>query len=458
VLIIGNIYKNLARSAKNRTAAVIDLIGLAAVAALIGLWWINEPSYGAAERIAALMSAVLFCGVCIRFVPEWVSFWGGDELADAAQEEVTPAVHARIFLSALAFCAAEILLVYAVRYLAGLEDGFIGYLPFWKCLDSGHYLAIAEDRYLSEGEWDRLVQLVFLPGYPLVVRLFALLTKSYLAAGLLSSALCFACGAVLVFELIRLDSGTASAGRAVRYMMLVPGAFFFAAPMSESLFILLCAACILLVRRGKWYAGCIAGAYAAFTRSLGITLFIPVCFELVRLWVTGYGRKALRRAPALLLIPLGFAMYLGVNYLVSGDAFKFMFYQKEHWGQSLGMFFNTAAYQLREALSSFGKSPKLFWGLWLPNLISCLFSLGVMLCAAKKLRCGYTAWFIAYYAIAIGATWLLSAPRYLFTSLPLIAGLAAVSDKPKADTVLTAVLLPCSVIYLVFFALRWQVW
>ena len=54
-----------------------------------------------------------------------------------------------------------------------------------------------------------------------------------------------------------------------------------------------------------------------------------------------------------------------------GDPFQLMEYQQ------LGRFFNTAAYQT---------------------------GLAVMLLAVKRLRTGYTAWYLAYFVAVIGAT------------------------------------------------------
>lgn len=59
-----------------------------------------------------------------------------------------------------------------LRKILGYDETVGGYVRFWLCTDSQHYMDIARDWYLSDGEWDRLVQLVFLPGYPIVVRLF----------------------------------------------------------------------------------------------------------------------------------------------------------------------------------------------------------------------------------------------------------------------------------------------
>ena len=78
--------------------------------------------------------------------------------------------------------------------------------------------------------------------------------------------------------------------------------------------------------------------------------------------------------------------------------------------------------------------------------------------AAPRLRASQTAWFLAYYIIAVGATWLLSAPRYLLVLLPVPLALAQCAQKRTANIALTALSALAALGYLAAFALRWQVW
>ncbi len=438
---------------------IISAAGLLVLGGLYGSWCVNTkyvPVYG---RISAFVSAALFAWMCLRFVPGWMDFWrkGSSAGIDTGDEPAYMGV--KIFLSFLAYDAVIILLVYIIRSLFGYGTSFIDYLPFWTCTDSAHYLDIARDWYLSEGSIDRLVQLVFLPGYPLAVRLINLLVRNYLCSGLFVSAFSFAGAGCIIYRLARLDMSHAGALRVLKFLCLMPGAFFFAAPMSESLFLLLCALCVYCARKDHWLAGCIFGALAAFTRSLGLMLFVPLFFELVSSLAKGKKlQHPLVHFTELFIIPLGFAAYCAVNYFVSGDPFKFMEYQSEHWGQHMGFFFNTASYQLVEAVRSFGSDPTMVLGLWIPNLVCTFSSLIIMLLAAKRLRPSYTAWFIAYFVVAIGATWLLSAPRYLAALISLPTALSTLSERSETDSLLTVLFALSSLFYLTAFALRWQVW
>ena len=359
---------------------------------------------------------------------------------------------ARIFALIIIWDVLMLALGFVLRRLLGYDESAGGYIRFWLCTDSRHYMDIARDWYLSDGEWDRLVQLVFLPGYPVIVRLFAYIIGNELAAGLFVSALCFAGSGVMLYKLVSLDEDSAAAKRAVKLFALSPAAFFFAAPMSESLFVLCTVSCLYLLRRGKLITGSLIGAYAAFTRSPGLILIVPILLELV------HKRAKPREYLSLVIVPLGFAAYCLVNYTVSGDAFKFMEYQSVHWHQQLGWFFNTAAYQSENAVSTAGDNPALFFGLWLPNLLAQLLALVTMLLAVRKIRASYTAYFIAYYIVTMGATWLLSAPRYLAAMISLPIALAALSPKKRTERILIALSVLFFIAYFTVFLLRWQVW
>jgi hypothetical protein len=444
--------------------AWISAAGLAGLAAAF-LIWLAGTTAGAAGKVAALCSAALFAAVCLRFVPVWLRSWRrAPQPETGLPEETQPRfIEAKLFGALLLTDAAVVLLVYLLRRLFGHTEPFAESLAFWKCTDSGSYLDIARDWYLAEGSMDRLVQLVFLPGYPLAIRLLHLLIPDWLLAGMAVSFLSFAGAGCVLYRLFRLDLPHRDALRAVRYFCILPGAFFFAAPMSESLFLLLCAACLYCARTGRWLPGCLLGGCAAFTRSLGLTLAVPLFFELVSAAVRAGGGRGARmkrvgRLAALLLIPAGFGVYCWINWRVSGNPFQFMIYQNAHWSQRTGWFFNTASYQLEEAVRAWGTRPDTALGLWIPNLLACFASLVLMLFSVKKLRPSYTAWFLVYYLIAIGATWLLSAPRYLLALIPVPLAVSRLAESRRTDVLLSALCLAPALLYLCAFVLRWQVW
>ena len=452
----------------------ISALGLAAVSGAFLQWWGQNPDRALPGLLAALVSLLLYVAVCLRFVPDWMAAWRlspplpDRRLRQRTAEGAEPLhMEWKIFAALLALNGGVLLLVYRVWLAVGHQGSFKEYLEFWRCLDSGHYLDISRDWYFSDGIWDRVVQLVFLPGYPVLVRLFTVPLRYDLYAGLTVSILAFSGAGAALYRLLRLDYPHATALRAVRYLCLLPGVFFFTAPMSDGLFLLLCCLCLYCVRKGHWFTGCLLGGYAAFTRSLGLTLLVPLVFEAVeqlqsRQWAGKQGfsvtlKQALRRILPMLLIPAGFGVYCYICWKVSGNPFQFMIYQRDHWYQRLGWFFNTAAYQTEYALRSFGDNRHTFYGLWLPNLVFGFGVLALLLFTQKKLRPGYVAWFLVYYFIAYGATWLLSGPRYMIGLIPVPLACALLTEDKDADAILSLSLLALAFLYLIFFVRRWQV-
>ena len=438
---------------------IICLSGLIALWALFALW-LGKSDYSLPACLAALVSTALFAAVCLNFVPGWMRFWSREgRAAPAAARGEPPGIRLKIFGALLLCCILIQAIIYAIFVISGRGSGWRAFMDFWECLDSGHYVDIARDWYLSEGSRDRLVQLVFLPGYPIVMRLAGYVFGDLVFSGIFVSIISFSAAGCVFYSLLRLDSGHGVSLRALCLLCLMPGSFFFVAPMSESLFLLLSVSCVYLTRRGKILPACLCGAYAAFTRSLGLMLFVPVCMELLHKIINApRGEKRPLRLLPLLLIPAGFGAYIYINYLVSGNPFQYMIYQKEHWGQSLGLFFNTAAYQTENVLACAGGNIHNLIGLWLPNLAFSFAALALMIPGARRMRPSYAAWFIAYYFVAIGATWLLSAPRYIISLPPFILAAALAARTPRRSAALVAALAPLWAVYAAAFVLRWQVW
>ncbi|MEL7602993.1 MAG: hypothetical protein AAGU77_07535, partial [Bacillota bacterium] len=533
---------------------VLTAAFLALLSAIFAYWIFTAAAgYTAASVICAGLTALLFGLLGIRCIYDFLYSISGapeqDLTANLGRRSLRRAYRhpvAALFL----FVVLVRLLVFALAYAMlvlqkGYTGGLVDTLGLWIKGDAPHYLGIAERWYVTEG--DPRFHIVFFPLYPLLVRLVNALLHNTFASGLFSSLVCTAGAGVLLYELALLDFGRAGAKRAVAFQMLLPAAFLLSAPMSDGLFLLLSIAVVLLARKKRYVFAALIGGLAAFTRVLGILLLIPVAIEL---WgeaarVRARGERALRyalpRAAALLLIPLGLAGYLYVNYAVTGDAFTFLVYQREHWSQRMGWFFDTAAYQTDYLLKTFFTDRRAAFGLWLPNLAFLLLTpLAVLLAArparkvkaaapdkpapaeesapeaaeavpetdmpesgeappaealaeapppapeaaepapeatepvpeatgsapeivaeptpAPRLRASYTAYFLAYYLIGMGATWLLSAPRYLTCCFPVSIALAALAQKRTVAWPLYALLLIAQLAYLWAYVAGWPVY
>ncbi len=444
--------------------SLLRILGSLFLALIYISWRVEQPGLSAPSQLASLVSLGLFWGIGWRFAPILVRSWTPGPSPSVTVSPPPRRVLLGIFGSLLLFCAGIYLWVYLLRRSAGTPGSFQETLSFWTCLDSGHFLDIARDWYLSQGDWDRLVQLVFLPGYPLAIRLAALVTGDYLIGAIAVSWLAFAASGCLLYLLVRLDCSHSTAIWSVVFLCLAPGSFFFAAPMSESLFLLLCLGCLYLARTGHWWTACLLGGMAAFTRTLAVSLVVPLLFELIiefthpprHSLVPPRPGQVISRLIPLALVPLGFGLYCLINYQVAGDPFQFLEYQRVHWNNETGWFFDTAGYHIDLVLRGLKENLHDALGLWIPNFLACLCSLGITLVGVKKLRPSYTAWFMVYFFLCAGVTWLISAPRYMVAFFPLSIIAAQFSSRLRWATL--PLLFLTGTFYLTAFALRWQVW
>jgi len=249
----------------------------------------------------------------------------------------------------------------------------------------------------------------------------------------------------------------------------MPAAFLFSAPLSDALFLALTLASVYLMRKRQYPFASIVGFFAALTRAPGILIAVPLCFELVGNVVREYKEnhknhhwwiRQIKDVLFLLLIPCGFLLYLHLNFVVTGNALTFLTYQRAHWHQRPGWFFVTVNTQMDNLLEnlSLGGNLRLAIGLWMPNLVYIITSLGLVTVAQTRMRASYIAYFIAYFLVCVGATWLLSAPRYLTACFPLALALGVLTEKREVDGLVTILCVGLMLAYLAAYVHQWYVY
>ena len=229
--------------------------------------------------------------------------------------------------------------------------------------------------------------------------------------------------------------------------------------MSESLFFLCSVSAVYLARRGRWLPAGLVGAMAAFTRSLGALVFIPLFMEALSLRIRSGDRRAfLRGLAGSLAVFLGTGVYLFMNYRLFGNPLQFLWFEDRYFGQHFAPFFGVTAQLLDSGLAMLNPEDySAALGMSLPNVAYCFSALLVMFFAARRLRPSYTAWFIAYYVLATGASNLISAPRYLVAAMPLYPALAVLCQDKRVDRVLAPLCLFFALLYFYMFTRLWSV-
>ena len=177
--------------------------------------------------------------------------------------------------------------------------------------DAAWFLKIADTGYRDDD-----ASAAFLPGYPLAIRALSWVVGDDLLAALLISNVAFLAALLVLHALTEEEYDRPMARRSVVLLAAFPTSFFFLAPFSESLFLLLTLVSFRAARRSRWPAAGVLGAAAAATRSAGLAM-IPA------LAVEAWARRTMGRRPvagfvAAVLVAVGPALY-AAWWFAAGD-------------------------------------------------------------------------------------------------------------------------------------------
>lgn len=438
---------------------LLTIIVVLVLSCSFGIWCGQNRSVSIAGWLAAFSSVILFTVLVIRCIPEW-SYFINKRDTDFERICISRKIDGQIMVLFALSLFLHLCIATVARIISGKSGNVFEALQVYNGIDSKYYLNIAREGYRIPDENGEFLHLVFFPGYPLLVRAFMMIFHNEMVSGYLASWIPFIFSGPVLYRLFRLDYDHEKSVRILWLLCLMPAAVFYSYPMSESLFLLLSALCLYCARTRRWPAAGIFGMMTAFTRSVGLLILAPLFFEGLRQWMDIPDRRQRIRffvycGVCLFIVPIGTLLYLWINHSVTGDPLIFMQYQNSHWHQQLSWFFSTAATQAGYAVSYFSEMPEVFWGLSVPNLFVGFFSVLLILFCRNRLRASYTLWFIVYFMICYGTSWLLSGPRYMSVFFPLAIAVEELSGKKKIIPLICMVL---TVLYTICFALRWGVW
>ena len=292
---------------------------------------------------------------------------------------------------------------------------------FPSSMDAGHYISLAQYGYRAEGAElfpSQHLMIVFFPLWPLLNRLGTALTGAggYLV-GLLWQIPLFALAGAGLYRLTASHFGEKTAAWALAFLVTMPGSFFFAAPMTESLYLVLTVWALVCLDENRPWGFAALGFLAALTRSTGGLLLGVALLAALLHWrqkQPGMGWLAAGLGPA-----AGTGAYLALNGLVCGDPFAFAQIQRVHWAQGLGWVGDTLRYLLYYAARWWDTDREFVCFVSLPAIVCILWACLALFLVRRKLPVCWLAYGVAYILVAYGTTWLLSAPRYAL-SLPML--------------------------------------
>lgn len=339
----------------------------------------------------------------------------------------------------LVLCLKVLVFTFAVQSVITLTRDSYDWKEIWNRWDAVHYLAVAENGYVAQGEGR--FTLVFYPLYPWLVRVAATLTSDYLTAAFLVSGLASVTAALLLQRLVRLDESKAVARTAVWFLLIFPTSYFLHIGYTESLFLALTLGCVLAARTNRWWAAGLLGACACLTRVNGLLLVPVLAVEaLSQFWLA---RRINWRWLWIAVVPVGFLIYLWVNYHVTGKFFAFSKLVEDHWYKKfmppwLGI---RDVYRRLPGDVMEGQHELFYIALGFVCIIW----------SWVRLRPSYSVWITLNWLLINSTSFVLSVPRYMLTLFPIFILLAQFCTGRQLRF---AVLTFCSLLFFGLYASR----
>ncbi len=336
------------------------------------------------------------------------------------------------------------LLVYAVGIIAQISNSEVplslhdAFLRAFQKSDALHYMEIAKNGYAAVGETSFFI--VFFPLFPFLVRILAIFTCGHyiLSAVLLNFTLMYV-SIVTIFKLGIMDFPRDTVFYAIGFLLLFPVAFFFHNAYSEPLFLMTSSLSLYCTRRDRYALAGIIGFFCALSRASGVLCAVPlVARSFIGAWQSGrfHPLQWLKKAAWSIATLSGTGCYLWINYMVTGDALRFLAIESEHWHNGFTLFPNAVRLVTQGMLTNTYSHHVAFW---IPQFLALFFFLVLLILGAKRLSTELSFYNCAFYLLMISQTWLLSGPRYLMTMFPAFFVLAMVL-KSKTARIIVLVL------------------
>ena len=320
--------------------------------------------------------------------------------------------------------------------LGDFTDFALRSVNYW---DAQMYLRIAETGYLSGAH--HLADIAMMPGFPAAVALVRVIVGNAVVAGLAVSLAGSLAAAFFLQKLVSLDYGSAAAKFSAFFLFLFPTAYFLAIPYSEAMFIALALASFYYARRENWLASGVAGMFACATRAAGLALIPALLIEALapdlRFDAKRFGAERLKKRMWLALLPVGFVVYLAVNWAIAGSPTAFVSVQAAQFFHHPVAMWDSLANAAREVLLH-----PLSLNLENENmarLSSFVFAAILLLASLKWLRPSYQVYAWLNVVALFSLSWQISMPRYLLSVFPLfiILGRMGARHPLRAAVVLT---------------------
>ncbi len=344
------------------------------------------------------------------------------------------------------------------RIINGLKEQnnfFRFFLAPWYRWDTARYLEISNFGYDFN-----LVNVVWPPLYPFLVKIFSFIFKPSIFASIIVSNL-FLVFSLFLFYLLTNDYFDEEiAKKSLFFLLLFPSSFYFIAGYSESLFLFLSISVFLLLRKKRWlWAGFIA-ALATLTRVQGLLLVIPILVELVKEHKEEKILKQLfTHSIACVYAPISYGLYsMYVHYGLHTD-YPWVMLNK-YWNQRFGLPWEGIIGTTRFLINNIGKyyDPSQFMNFL--NLSLVLVTAILLVTMRKKIPLSLSiySWFMLFVIIGkidhndvfVGSI------RYIMVIFPIYWEMVFLVNNKVKKIFFFSISIILQIIQIVFF--YWWVW
>jgi len=284
----------------------------------------------------------------------------------------------------------------------------------WIHWDGPHYIDLAKFGYQPNG--DTSLFIVFYPLYPFLIKLLSLLGLSFSLAAILIPTVFSIIASVLLYELTRLDFNKKTALLAVWFLNIFPTSLFLQGSYTESMFLTFSLLAVYLFRKQQPYLSGLSGLLSSVTRINGVLLLPLFVFE----------TKTLRQLLiTVILTPIGFGIYLLINYLTFHNFFYFTIPLRDHWFKEL-TFPWVGLSNLVHSVPPI-QDPNFY--IYASEIVGLIFILIMTLMVLLKVRISYGYYMFLNLLLFTSTSFILSTPRYALILFPIYIALGRIANK-----------------------------
>ncbi len=335
------------------------------------------------------------------------------------------------FLNSLYLAMVIRVVLLILAYYAG-RTVFKNTEPLWPMMyqvlsrwDTINYYSIASEGYVNFGDNQKLI--VFFPVLPWLLRSFGYLAGNPLAPGLILSFFSSVIAGYYLQCLTLLDHDEETAHWALKYFFLFPTAYFLCVPYNEALFLALTLGSWYSARQGRWGIAGIAGLLSCLTRIQGLVLFPALLLEA---WLQRRERPW-QKMLGVLLVPIGFLIYLGLNWYIHKDPFAFTDMQQKYWGNHMVPPWEPVINGFKYLLGYAGPTTEQGTNVDIARLVAFFATTITLLLGIRRIRLSYQLYAWAQFMMVMLSSWLMSLPRYVICLFPMFIIYATLSRNPE---------------------------